>query len=398
MIQLAKKILRPVRDGIRSTFIELKLKARIQKHSNVTLDSFKFEDFKRHLILFVRSNQVNKKHYLYKYSSSCKKPTLYASAYALMTLSLLGEVEQMSDLEKEEWRSYFNSYQNEYDGLFYDPAVQNDIYNDSDWWGARHLALHMISAYTDLGYRPKYPFTFLKKYYEPAAIQEWLDQFDWGSASIGTEDIDNKIMNIGCLLQYQRDYWDDVEAGQAIELLKIYLRGKINNQTGLWGGFDINSPDQRSRMIQFAYHLFQLYFFDDDYDFKRAEIIELTLRTKNKLNGFGVKFNSSACEDIDSIDTLIRLCKNTPINLQSEVRAVIEKSFCWVLSNQVQDGGFVFRLEESFAYGSIETSSNKNEGAMLPTWFRVLSIAYMANFLNIDNNFQINNCPGSEFK
>lgn len=398
MIQFAKEILLPLRDNIRSTLIEKKIKTRIQNRAYITHDSFKFEDFKRDIIKFVRSNQVNETHYLHKYSASCKKPTLYASAYALMILSLLGELEKLSDAKKEEWRNYFDSFQNESDGLFHDPAVQNDIYNDIDWWGARHLALHMISAYTDLGYRPRYPFAFLKKYYEPDAIAEWLDQFDWQSDSIGTKDVDNKIMNIGCLLQYQRDYWGDTAAGLAIEFLKKYLRSKLNKQTGMWGFFDINNPHQRSRMVQFAYHLFQLYFYDDDYVFDNDEIIHLTLKTKNKLNGFGVKLNSSACEDIDSIDTLIRMQKNTSVNIQNEVRESVKKSFNWVLTNQVEDGGFVFRLEEPFVFGSVETSSNKNEGAMLPTWFRTLSIAYMANFLNGNSNFQITNCPGYEFK
>lgn len=398
MIRFGKRILQPVRDSIRSRLIEKKLKTRIENRARFILDSFEFQDFKRDISAFVRSSQVNETHYLYKYSASCTKPTLYASAYALMTLSLLGELKKLSDMEKEEWRNYFDSFQNESDGLFYDPAVQNDIYNDTDWWGARHLALHMISAYTDLGFRPKYPFAFLEKYYKPTAIQEWLDQFDWQSASIGAEDVDNKIMNIGCLLQYQRDYWEDAKAGQVIEFLKKYLRSKINKQTGMWGCFDIDNPDQRSRMVQFAYHLFQLYFYDDDYDFDSERIINLTLKTKNRINGFGVKLNSSACEDIDSIDTLIRLQKNTTLKLQNEAIESIEKSFNWVLTNQVEDGGFVFRLEEPFFYGSVETSSNKNEGAMLPTWFRTLSIAYMANFLNVDSNFQITNCPGYEFK
>jgi len=398
MIWFAKKLLRHVRDSIRSRIVEKKLKSRIKDCSHATLDSFKFEDLKQDIIAFIRLNQIDETHYLYKYSASCTKPTLYASAYALMTLSLLGELEKLSDFKKEEWQNYFDSYQSESDGLFYDPAVQNEIYNDTDWWGARHLALHMINAYTDLGCRPKYPFAFLKKYYEPSAIQMWLDQFDWQSPSIGAGDVDNKNMNIGCLLQYQRDYWVDTEASQALEFLKKYLRSKINKQTGMWGRFDIDNPHQRSRMVQFAYHLFQLYFYDDDYEFDREKIINFTLKTKNKLNGFGVKLNSSACEDVDSIDILIRLQKKTAPMIQNEVRESIKKSFNWILTNQVEDRGFVFRLEEPFAYGSVETSSKKNEGAMLPTWFRTLSIAYMANFLNVDSNFKITNCPGYEFK
>ena len=395
MIRLAKNILRPVRDNIRSIFIKIRLKSRIKNRRPVTIDLFEFEDFKRDIIAFIRSNQVDETHYLYKYSASCKKTTLYASSYALMTLSLLGEIEKLSDVEKEEWRNYFDSFQNESDGLFYDPAVQNDIYDDTDWWGARHLALHMISAYTDLGYRPKYPFAFLKKYYEIAAIQEWLDKFDWQSASIGAEDVDNKIMNIGCLLQYQRDYWGDVEAAQAIEFLKKYLRRKINERTGMWGQFDADDRHQRSRMVQFAYHLLPIFFHDQDFDFNAGLIVTNVLNTQNKYGGYGVQLNSSACEDIDSIYLLIRLRFLCEASQQTDIEVSLKKAFSWIFFNQMEDGGFVFRLFEGLKYGHQETSSVDGQGGMFPTWFRLLSIAYLVNSRG-SNSFVIKNSPGLE--
>ena len=395
MIRSAKIILRPVRDSIRSRFIAKKLKTRIENCTRFTLDSFEFEDFKQDIIAFMRSNQLGETHYLYKYSASCAKPTLYASAYALMTFSLLGEMKNLSDMEKDEWRNYFDSFQNESDGLFYDPAVQNDIYNDSDWWGARHLALHMISAYTDLGYRPKHPFAFLKKYYEPAAIQEWLDQFDWQSASIGSKDVDNKIMNIGCLLQYQRDYWADTEAGQVIEFLKKYLRSKINNQTGMWGGFDIDDPHQRSRMVQFAYHLLPIFFHDGDFNFNAGLIVANVLNTQNEHGGYGVQLNSSACEDIDSIYLLIRLRFLCEASQQHEIDVSLREAFSWIFLNKIEDGGFVFRLFEGLKYGHQETSSIGGQGGMFPTWFRLLSIAYLVNSHG-SNAFLIKNSPGLE--
>ncbi|MFM6671549.1 MAG: hypothetical protein ACKPJO_15710, partial [Dolichospermum sp.] len=69
----------------------------------------------------------------------------------------------------------------------------------------------------------------------------------------------------------------------------------------------------------------------------------------------------------------------------------------WVLCNQVKDGGFVFRLYEPFSYGHKETSSTENQGAMLPTWFRILCLVYLLNYLKISNDFVITKCPGYEF-
>ncbi len=115
-----------------------------------------------------------------------------------MTRSMLGDFADLDSDVRIHWIAYFDSFQNSQDGLFYDPVVSNVLYADTDWWGARHLALHMISAYTDLGAGPRYQFTFRKDYYHADDLRAWLDQYDWSSASIGNADPDNKNMNIGC--------------------------------------------------------------------------------------------------------------------------------------------------------------------------------------------------------
>ena len=335
--------------------------------------------------------------YRYKYSVSCTQPTLYASAYVCMTFSLLGRLKKLSQEDKQIWINYFNSFQSEKDGLFYDPILDSDFYRNSDWWGARHLALHMISAYTDLGGKPKYPFFFLKVYYELTYIESWLNSFNWQSAIGMTSDIDNKIMNIGCLLQYQRDTWNDAQASKAVSFLQDYLLMRINPETGMWGYYNVKNPHQLSRMVQFAYHLFLLFFYDKIPIEYPDKIIKYVLGTQNKVGGFGVQLNSSACEDIDSIDLLCRLSPLVVEQNKQEIDKALRKAFKWVLCNQVKDGGFVFRLDQSFVYGHQQTSSIKNNGAMLPVWFRTLSLAYLTHYLKIENNFVLNPCPGYEF-
>lgn len=397
-IGFIKAKLRPVRNHLRQVHVNRKLVALIKSRGGEVVESFDFDEFCQRTERFVSSMRMDAGGCLYKYSASCTKPTLYASAYAAMTLSLLGSLDALTDPERNEWREYFDSFQCANDGLFYDPAVQNEIYNEADWWGARHLALHMISAYTDLGFRPKYPFYFLKKYYGRVGVENWLDQFDWESASIGVGDIDNKIMNIGCLLQYQRDTWRDADAANAVEVLKGNLKRRLSLSTGMWGGFDLENPEQRSRAVQFAYHLLPIFFYDNDFDFDVEKIVSVTLRTRNKYGGYGVAVNSSACEDIDSIDILARFYPYCSADLRAQIDYSIKLSFGWVLLNQVGDGGFVFRLNEPFVYGSKETSSGLNVGAMMPTWFRTLSLAYVSRHLNLNHCFKLTDCPGYEFK
>jgi hypothetical protein len=209
-------------------------------------------------------------------------------------------------------------------------------------------------------------------------------------------DFDNKLMNIGCLLQYQRDVWNDERAGAAVTFIQQFLIQKINPQTGIWGDSIIDNPVQRSRKVQFAYHLFPLFFYDKKLNFDFKKITKVTLQTQNKFGGFGVAVNSSACDDIDSVDILVRVF-NFEKNCESEINEALKKGLKWILLNQMNDGGFVFRLNENFTYGHQQLSSIKNEGAIFPTWFRTLSLAYLCRFLNIPSDFKIVKCPGYEF-
>jgi prenyltransferase beta subunit len=394
--KFSQAILFPMRDVIRRRFVEHQLRKKIVKNGIKDVACFDFDVLKRQTLEYLKIVQVSEKHYLYRYSTRCSSPTLYASAYACMTLSLYGELNNFNEQQKLDWCSYFDSFQEE-NGLFYDSAVRNEIYDEADWWGARHITTHMISAYTDLGAKPKHPIRAIGRFCGGGDITRWLSAVDWTSPDLGRGDIDNKIMNIGCLLQYQRDAWDDTKAATAIFEMKKFLKTKINPGTGMWGDFNTADPGQRSRMVQFAYHLLLLYFYDGDYDFDINSIVSHVLKTQNKFGGYGVRLNSSACEDIDSIDILIKLYKFCDKKTKSQINQSIMLSLKWVLINQVSDGGFVFRLNEPFVYGSNETSSFANQGAMMPTWFRSLSIAYIAKHLKLSNRYIVTNAPGYEF-
>ena len=347
------------------------------------------------IISFVKSMQVDYSGFAFRYSANCSAPTLYSSVYACMIYSMLNRLDSYSVQEKNAWADYFDSFQRQDDGLFHDSVVFGREVIEGDWWGGEHLALHIIYAYHALGRRPKHPFYFLKCYYSKQLMIEWLDQLPWTSVEIGNKDADNTIMNVGALLQYQRDFWGDADASTALEVLKEYLLKRINPETGLWGAFDPSDKFQLSRMVQFAYHLMSLFFYDGFFEFQSDRIVNLVLRTQNRLGGFGVQLNSSACEDIDSIDILLRLRPFVSKASAARIDRSIERSYSWVLANQVEDGGMVFRLFEGLTYGHRQMMSKCNQGAMFPTWFRTLSIAYMLRDKN--SLFTINRVPGLMF-
>lgn len=394
-LNFARRIKQRIKTSMANIAKESYLRNRLfssKWHYNATL----LKTLNQKVSRFVDSNRQSEDPWIFKYSSECSQPTLYSSTYACMIKSMLGTLTTSNEV-RTQWAQYFDSFQNPRDGLFYDPAISNDIFRDSDWWGGRHLALHMISAYTALQKKPKYQFNFLSLYYDFRKIDDWLDQFNWNSYEIGTSDIDNKIMNITCLLQYQRDIWNDNHASNAVGYIKQKLRERINPSLGVWGDFDAQNPSELSRMVQFAYHLLPIFFYDKDFNFECEEIAKLALKTQNKLGGFGVSLNSSACEDIDSIYLLICLYPHTTPKIKNQISFSLQKGLRWVLANQVEDGGFVFRLQEPFTYGSEQMRSLSNQGALFPTWFRMLCISHLVNFLEGKEIYKIAKAPGLVF-
>ena len=151
----------------------------------------------------------------------------------------------------------------------------------------------------------------------------------------------------------------------------------------IWGNFDSTNKYLTSRAIQFLYHLIPIFIYDkniDSFDFEK--ICNLTLSTQNSYGGYSPKVNSSACEDIDSIFLLLFLVDKCNFELQQKILDSIEKAFEWIMINQVDDGGFVFKLDESFTYGHKNMFSARNTGSMFASWFRILSIAFIYNKLS----------------
>lgn len=331
----------------------------------------------------------------YRYSPSVTRPTLYSSVYACLLMSLFGEMEDLGAPERSSWVKYFNYFQSDKDGLFRDPAVYSDAYEHNDWWGARHLALHLIAAYRVLDHIPPHPFHFLEPYSDRKKIREWLDQHVWESTPEHANDIDNKIMNVACMLQFERDFRSNKKAELAVQAIKDYLLEKQNPETGLWGNLVANDAQAVSRAVQFAYHLYPVFLYDDERLPYAEKAIDLTLKTQNPLGGYGADYNSSACEDIDSIFLLSLLSRGLSYR-RDEIELSMRRALFWVLSNQNDDGGFVFRRNLAFTYGHPLMSSRRNESALFPTWFRALALAYATAHLGLAE-FSFLRCPGYQF-
>ena len=72
-------------------------------------------------------------------------PLVYASAYAALVRHLCGDLETLAPSERREWAAYLLRYQCE-DGLFRDPTIDCEQAESIDWWGWRHMTLHVLMA------------------------------------------------------------------------------------------------------------------------------------------------------------------------------------------------------------------------------------------------------------
>lgn len=157
------------------------------------------------------------------------------------------------------------------------------------------------------------------------------------------------------------------------------------------------SPRVLSRKVQFAYHLFPLFTRDDDFNFDRNKIIECALRTQNTIGGFGTKINSSACEDIDSIEILTRFYPFVGSDLQNKIDIGLRKAFRSILTNRNKDNGFSFKANEKFVFGVPSFTEHSRRSSSFATWFRTLSLAYICSHFSDVPGFYIRPLYGYEF-
>ena len=322
-------------------------------------------------------------------------PILYASCYAALTRHLFSDLGSLSNNERTRWANYIQTFQQS-DGLFRDPVIDCPWANEWLSWGWRHLTIHAVAALSALDSVAARHFGVLDEFRPPGAISRWLRERRWHEDAAN---VSNEIQNVATLLQYARDFQDEHWCNNVLDELFCWLDREQNPETGYWG-YGVKTAHERSQGVQTGYHLWLLYFYDRRPLQYVEQIIDSCLATQNPLGGFGPELNSSACEDIDSIDPLVRLSGRSPYR-RDEIESVLARAVPWVIANLNSDGSGVFRRGEAFRYGHDLMYEKRDQGSMFPTWFRALSLAYLAQVLGAEvvttGQVDFIDCPGVQF-
>ncbi len=322
------------------------------------------------------------------FSDSAIGTDIYSYTYYVMTSGL---VDYDITSNKEAVAFVLSKAQKE-DGLCYDSNLISYRYLNGDGWGARHFIPHYIIAMERLRTPIAHEFKYTGAYKSNGSMKKILNSLDWTDPWGAS----NFVMNIGVALMYERKTRVDNSAGEAIKELQSWLIENIRPDSGMWGKGDIRSKAFRYLLVRGAYHIFPLLFYDGiDIPYKR-KAIDLVLDLQNSVGGFDFRITSSACDDIDAIEPLIRLSLLENGYREKEIRECIEKAFHWVVFNQREDGGCVFSLGQPFCYGDSAMCSKANESNWFGTWFRTLSICYMYDYLT-NNKRKYVDLPGMEY-
>ena len=388
-----KRDLRYYKRAIRNAISTIRLFPYIYKRK-YSYKKWDYYNFKKEVLNFVESMRGNDI-YEYRFSASQSYPDLYSSTYALMIYGLFNEIENMPMKKKELWANYILLHQNE-DGLFRDKLLQTDLAESLPYWGWLHLAPHIIIGLDYLKCKPKYDFVKILKIFETRTMSEWLESRNWNG---GYTAVSNEIMNIGVLLQYSRDHFNNTHAIFLIEELKKWLsNNKIDPDTSLWSPHPQSSFLDLHEAINTSYHIIPIFIFDNNKDSLNADkILKYALKNQHFLKGFGTSVCSDACSDIDSL-YLLTILTTHKSNLKNMIRRAVITFMNWVFTNMNTDAGFVFRRFAPFQYGDQPILSSKSgESNMFATWFRVLSIAYACKYLKLPNGFKFSKVSGYQY-
>lgn len=335
----------------------------------------------------------------YVYSASQREPVLYASVYAVLIRHLYSDLPPPGDGECMEWAEHIAGFQSD-DGLYRDPAIACELAERIDHWGWRHLTLHVLMALRALGSLPKRPLVFTKPQQTPDGMVRWLESRAW---DINPVCVSNEVQNLATFLQFERDFLGNACAGRAVACMFEWLLERQNPRSGAWGAFTPTAltPFYRSwsDAAHVGYHIWLPMAYDDVPVPHANRILSCLLRTQNLLGGFGLKPNSTACDDIDSADPLVRLLPLFSAE-EERIRKSLARALAFILANRNDDGGFVFLRNVPYAYYHPLMASHRDQSAMFPTWFRSLTLAFLSQCLDIpvlDLPWQFIDGPGHQF-
>lgn len=310
--------------------------------------------------------------------------TLYGTCYGLLARTYLGDTVALAPAT----RRFIQEGQDPQSGLFVGPELQGFQAPQGALHDREHLQLHLTCAALPVcrqfGIPVLHPLTAALRFCDIESLRRWLQARDLRHAWFEG----NNLLFAGQLLVHLRDAAGFPEAQTALETWFEWLEGSIDPATSLWGSNGLCSP---AEAVYGGYHQLLVYYHEHRPIRNPEGLLDVVLRLQHADGGFHPGGNAGACEDVDCVDILVNLYKQTGAR-QREIRLALRKCLAHILAQQNPDGGFSYTRNRSQSHMGVPgTGAPANVSTMFPTWFRIHTLALMSEILTDD--LQLNAVP-----
>lgn len=314
----------------------------------------------------------------YRYSANCPE-TLWASAFAVLTLYLIGELQKLSKDEKESWIKYIQSFQDKKTGFFLDPKFKQEdktsLVHPNELFFA-HSSTFIMGALVLLGGKPLYPIKWVHEFRESIKMKKWIETRPWENSPwlVG-----NWSYDMGCAMGM--DYLV-TKSNKNLEAMDAYFEWYEKHQLKKTGWWDLIGKAPLNEQQHGGYHTLMVYRMFDRPVPMAKKMIESSLSLQTKDGMFAREGGGGSCQDMDVIDTLVGLGLATSYK-QKEIKKALLKALPAILSKQNFDGGFYDKIKKGRAeFGWKLCSAKPGQSDFSSTLFYSFCIALMGEFLN----------------
>lgn len=302
-----------------------------------------------------------------------RKVTLYGTCYGILTKYYLNNLPDLS----QNVIDFILDCQNPETGLFEEPEFSFEYFKEKKH-DAEHILLHLLCTVLPVlqqfNIKPKYPIKEAHKFCNLTYLEQWLNERDWSKAWLEG----NNLLFIGQILVFLRDEEKTAEAQKALDYWFDWLDKEIDPDTGLWGTNGYCSPFQA---MCGGYHQLLVYYYESRPIQYPDKLVDTVLALQHRDGGFSPTGGGGACEDVDAVDILVNLYKLYDYK-RPQIRLALRKCLRHILSLQNEDGGFPYKRNALQSHMGIpDTVAMPNISTMFATWFRIHTLALIAEIL-----------------
>lgn len=307
--------------------------------------------------------------------------TVYGTCYGMLALEYLG----VGYGGARDMAEAVGAHQDPATGWFIGPELADYDPPPEVKHSREHLLMHSTSAalpvLQQFDVPARHPLRAAHAFCDPRYMTHWLDERDLANPWFEG----NNILFAGQFLVYLRDVEKYPGAQDGLNAWFDWLDRNADPNTGLWG---TNHGATAHAAAFGGYHQLLVYYHEKHPVPAPKALVDTVLGLQHPDGGFSPGGGGGACEDVDCVDILVNMYKQMNYR-RAEIRHALRRCKRLILSIQNPDGGFPYKRNVPQSHMGIPgTQAPPNVSCMFPTWFRVHTLALIAEILTDDANLR----------